>query len=122
MSIEQLSHLTTRERQALTDFVARLKAAYLDQVRDVRLFGSKARGDSSSESDLDILIVVAGDESHFRRPISRLGSDIDLEYGVVLSELTMSQAQFDWHRRHRAPLYRNLSEESVSLWKSTLES
>jgi predicted nucleotidyltransferase len=122
MGIEQLSYLTAKERQALTDFIARLKAVYVDQVRDVRLFGSKARGDFGAESDLDILIVVADDESQFRRAISRLGSEIDLEYGIVLSELTMSQARFDWHRRHRAPLYRNLVQESVSLWTSTPES
>ncbi len=118
----QQSTLTEMERRALADFVSRLQATYPDEILDVRLFGSKARGDADAESDIDLLVIVAGEERPLRRAIARLGSEIDLEYGVVLSDLTMSQKRFEWHRRHRAPLYRALARESISLWTSTPES
>src|SRR5438093_6332227 len=51
--VEKLSHT---ERAA----VAELKALLVQQygVRDIRLFGSKARGTGHIESDLDLFIVV----------------------------------------------------------------
>lgn len=122
LTVDRLQHLTATEKRALSDFISRLRDSYAHQVLDVRLFGSKARGDYGPESDMDLLILVANRDPHLERGVSRLGSEIDLQYGVVLSEITMSQARFEWHRRHRAPFYRNLMRESVSLWTSTTES
>jgi len=51
--IEKLSHTEL-------DALAELKALLAQQngVRDIRLFGSKARGTGHVESDLDLFIVV----------------------------------------------------------------
>ncbi len=118
--LQRMSFLTETEQRALTDFITHLQAMYPSDILDVRLFGSKVRGNADAESDIDLLIIVAGEEMPLRRTVARLGSKIDLKYGVVLSELIMSQMRFEWHRRHRAPLYRALAHESVSLWTNTL--
>ena len=47
--------LTPSEEQAVNSFVQRLLDRYPDRIRQVVLFGSKARGDSGIESDIDIL-------------------------------------------------------------------
>lgn len=53
------THLAGHERAALSALVARLHQHYGNDLRRVVLFGSKARGDFNSESDLDVLVVVS---------------------------------------------------------------
>jgi len=40
-----LRHLTSREKAALSEFVARLRGKYADEIVLVTLLGSKVRGD-----------------------------------------------------------------------------
>jgi len=83
-----LRHLTSREKAALSEFVARLRARYADRVTLVVLFGSKVRGDFDEESDVDVLVVVEGDDRWpYWREITDLTSDLLLDYEVNMSAL-----------------------------------
>ena len=52
--------LSTRESEALGEFSTRIRAALAPNLRERRLFGSKARSDARPDSDLDVLVVVDG--------------------------------------------------------------
>jgi hypothetical protein len=75
--------LAPHEQEAVKTFLVRLWATYPDRIFKAVLFGSKARGDSHAESDIDILLVVDSDDWRFRHAISDVGSDVSLEYGCV---------------------------------------
>jgi len=74
--------LSQQESEALGEFSTRIRAALGPNLRELRLFGSKARGDARPDSDLDVLVVVAGD---------RVGSEdqaIDIAFDInVASDL-----------------------------------
>jgi len=53
-----LAFLQDNERQALAEYVSRLLAGAGQRIRQVVLFGSKARGDAGADSDLDVLVIV----------------------------------------------------------------
>jgi len=55
MPVVTLSH---RESEALRAFSTRIRAALGVNLRELRLFGSKAGGDARPDSDLDVLVVV----------------------------------------------------------------
>ena len=57
-NVEKLKRLQPREREALMDLAARLHQEFSYTIRHMLLFGSKVRGDSDAESDIDLLIVV----------------------------------------------------------------
>ncbi|NLF11414.1 MAG: nucleotidyltransferase domain-containing protein, partial [Anaerolineaceae bacterium] len=47
--------LTANEWTAIDEYLARLQRQFGEQILSVTLFGSKARGDSDAESDIDLL-------------------------------------------------------------------
>lgn len=112
-----LSHLTGRERAALSEFVARLREKYADEVMLVMLFGSKVRGDFDDESDLDVLVVVEGDGWRFHRDISFIGSRASLDYDVNISPKALTQTHYRNLQELRTPFFESVQAEGVELWR-----
>lgn len=102
--------LTPQEHQALDVFVELLYRQYPDRVRDVILYGSKARGDSHPDSDIDILILVDGDDWRFSHAVSTLAANVSLNYDVLFGPLVIGYARWP-----RSILYRNISAEGIPL-------
>ena len=50
--------LSKNERLALDHFAEKVEEALGDSLKQMVLFGSRARGDDEPDSDLDILVIV----------------------------------------------------------------
>lgn len=118
MSNVNLKHLNARERAALAEFIRWLHERYEDEVVLVKLFGSKVRGDFDEESDVDLLMVVEHRDDRLWDDVVAIETDLMLKYSIIISSLIMGHENYEWHRRHRAPLYRNVEREGVDLWTS----
>jgi len=116
---QALKHLSPVERAALHEFLNRLRTHYAREVEQVTLFGSKARGDDEPESDLDVLIVVNQRRRMIWHDVVDWETELLLKYGTVISSLIMGHENYEWHRAHRAPLYRNIEREGIDLWTNT---
>jgi len=114
-----LSYLTSREKAALSEFVARLRARYADKVILVVLFGSKVRGDFDEESDLDVFVVVKDGDWRFRDEVALTAFEPMLEHDIVITPLVIDLEHYQWLQRYHAPLYRNIRSEGVDLWMRT---
>ncbi len=71
----------------LTAFKKGLGILYGVRLKQVILYGSWARGEATIDSDIDLLVVLAG-QVQPGREIDRmieLITDVNLEYGVLLS-------------------------------------
>lgn len=58
------------------------------------LFGSKARGDADSTSDLDVAIIIEGLDRQLKREVFDIVADIELEYETALSTILFSTEEF----------------------------
>jgi predicted nucleotidyltransferase len=110
-----LSGLTSNDQAAVTEYIARIRSRFSDRILAVVLFGSKARGDTEAESDMDLLVLVDAESNEFRSELWRIASDVSLEHSVVLSPRVFGQARWAEARRMRLPLYRAIVEDGVSL-------
>jgi len=97
----------------LKSLILRLQERLGSNLREVWLFGSRARGDHSSESDYDILIVAEGDIKNIREIVS------EEEYRLLQSneELVVSIAYTPekWSLDENSPLGWNIRKEGIRL-------
>ena len=77
----------SNRRLAVEEFVKRLRQGLSSNMLDVRLFGSEARGEATSESDIDVLVVVQPDTDRvqFEDRIIDIAFDVNLDFGVYIS-------------------------------------
>ena len=113
--MRSLSHLEPNDRAAVLEYVTRIYARFPDRVLAVALFGSKARGDDDSESDIDLLVLVDVEDRVFRSELWRIASDVSLDYNVVLSARVFGRDRWAETRRMRLPLYRAVAVDGVPL-------
>jgi uncharacterized protein (UPF0332 family)/predicted nucleotidyltransferase len=114
----RLQHLTPQEREVLCEFLSRLRERCSDRIAHVWLFGSKVRGDSDEESDMDLLIVARDGDDALRKVVGEIAYDLSLEHGVLLCEHVVSTWRFAQMHVRQEPLYKNIVREGVDLWAS----
>ena len=105
--------LTRIEQQALQDFVRYLRETNPEQVQRVALFGSKARGDSQRDSDIDILVILSQEDRPLRRIILKQAARISLAYDVLLSPRVIGAER--WSQMRGFSLYSNVAREAAGL-------
>ena len=122
MDKEVLKYLGDNEQAALSEFLTKLREQHGSEVVLVSLFGSKVRGDFDEESDIDVLLVVENRNSQLWEDVVEIETELMLKHDAVISSLIMGRDNYEWHLRHRAPLYRNIEREGIELWMSTPKS
>ena len=91
----------------------RLEELYGSRLVKMVLFGSHARGDAETGSDIDVLVVLRG-EVNPGEEIGRTGgivSELSLENDVVISCIFMEEYRY-LHRN--GPLLRNIRKEGIA--------
>jgi predicted nucleotidyltransferase len=115
---EVLKYLADHEQAALKEFLTKLREQHGGEVVLVSLFGSKVRSDFDEESDIDVLLVVENRNSQLWEDVVEIETELMLKHDAVISSLIMGRDNYEWHRQHRAPLYRNIEIEGIELWMS----
>ena len=98
----------------LKELRTELNRLYGSRLKGLYLFGSHARGDQDSESDVDMLIVL-DDVPAYGAEIDRtsaLASTLSLKYGVSISTIFMSQQEW---LEGNSFLLRNVRQEAVTV-------
>lgn len=105
-------------KKMLTELAESLQHIYGDKLKTIVLYGSVARGTQTDDSDIDIMVLVDGnnDELHqYDDKLSDVSTDFSLKYLKVLSVVDVSYQEYqDW--RTLSPFYKNVSEEGIILY------
>lgn len=102
---------------AVAAFVSRLRQELSSHMLDVRLFGSEARGEATSESDIDVLVVVQPDRDrvHFEDRIIDIAFDVNLDFGVYISPRVVTPGILNDPVWRETPFIKNVARESIPL-------
>jgi len=82
-------------------------------IQDAYLYGSYARGDYRSDSDVDIMLVSPLNEEEIRkrrRAVSNIVGELCLDHDVTISVALRSHSQF---RPQSLPYYQNVVREGI---------
>lgn len=96
------------------ELVKQLRARYGARLRQVVLYGSYARGEPTTESDIDTLVVLDRVDdfwAEFER-ISPIANRLSLAFDVVISALPVGKEAFD---HEQTPLLINTRREGVAV-------
>lgn len=99
-------------REIVQEYRGGLEGVFGDQLRRVILYGSMARGEGRSDSDIDLLCVLRGafDYGEAIRESSALTAEISLKYDVVLSRIFVTEEEF---ATRNLPFFINVRREGV---------
>ena len=104
-------------KKVLDAIVLVYKNNYADNVVSVILYGSYARGDNTSESDIDVVAIVKGNRADLQAKLDDIwdkAAEISLEYDVVLSPTVIPQDEFE-ENKDVIPYYRNIDTEGIRI-------
>lgn len=79
--------MTAATAQVVTDLRSRLQRLYGERLVELKLFGSRARGDARPDSDYDVLVILRGpvEPARERLRASSEIADVCLDYDAVVT-------------------------------------
>ena len=114
--IKDLNHLTKNEVNAILELKRRLKKNFGKELHEIRVFGSKVRGDFDKESDIDVFVVFDREvDWDFQNKVSHIAYDIDLEFEVLFNLIIFSTSQLKEPKYKILPFIQNVKKEGVKI-------
>ena len=100
-------------QQIAKEYKAALKNLYGEDLAELILFGSYARGDQREESDVDFAIVLKNSDMRtfpVLEKTSPISSELSLKYGLMISTFPVSLQK---KKTSMQGVYRNIRREGI---------
>ncbi len=110
-----LDQLANQDRQVALAFINKVHQYFAGQLIAVTLFGSRARGEAKSDSDMDLLVVLAEVNPEIRQRIHHLAAEVWLDQGIFLSVLVWSQEHWRKVEEMQTSLYHDICRDGIDL-------
>ena len=114
--------MTSGEQIALADFVAAVRNHYGDRLHDILVFGSRARGDARTDSDVDLAVIFRDDIADFWHEKLLMA---DMSYNaliiadLIIQSWPISRAQWEAPETAENPEFvRRIKIDAVELGKA----
>ena len=101
------------DRQTALEFKRRVVA--LVSILQFCVFGSRARGDATTESDLDVFLGVDHIDADLREKISEVAWEVGFENDVLLSTFVVTIDQLEHGHMGVSPIVRKIEREGIRL-------
>lgn len=101
----------------LNNFVVQVKELFGDNLKDVILYGSYARGDYNAESDVDVMIIADIEETEIMKhvyAISEYLGEVLIDHDVVISPVVESYSRYQEYK-DVIPFLKNVQKEGIGL-------
>ncbi|MEW6609069.1 MAG: nucleotidyltransferase domain-containing protein [bacterium] len=97
----------------------RLENIFKNRLKSVILFGSHARGDYNSQSDIDIMALVDLNNEELSKcygVVTDAIFDLELEYGIIISVIKKNYQNYNKYL-DILPFYKNVSNQGVIIYE-----
>jgi predicted nucleotidyltransferase len=103
--------VTLEEKTALDELKRALRERY--GVTSVVVYGSKARGDDSPDSDIDVMIVLDDYTPQIEAVVDEMVYEINLAHDCLISVVIFGRRELEEGPLGESPLYKRILAEGV---------
>jgi predicted nucleotidyltransferase len=107
--------IATQDADALRDFARKVRVLLGPQLVEIRLYGSKARGEDAPDSDIDVAVVVRGTSTEVEDQVLDIAFEVNLAYGVYISPRVIPHAVLDDPVWKLTPFLQAIQKDGVPL-------
>jgi predicted nucleotidyltransferase len=104
--------LRKNEENAVRDLKERLARKY--PLLDFRVFGSKVRGDDTSQSDIDVMVKIPELDPVIESEIYDIVFDVNLSNDCFISAIIFGQDEIEEGPMSESPIYKTIMKEGVT--------
>ena len=104
--------MADRDRRILDLFAARVRQHF--PAARIWAFGSRARGDSTWESDLDVCVVLNQHAPDTDDRISQIAWEVGFEHELVITPLCFTREAFEQGPMSESTLVTNILHDGVA--------
>lgn len=106
------------DEKILQELVNGILSIMESKVIRIVLYGSVARGTNTTESDVDVALLMKGNlDGNAEDKLSDFIVDMNLKYDTVFSVIDIDYDVFKkWEKV--TPFYKNVAQEGIVLWKA----
>lgn len=105
--------LSPTERAAIDAFVTEARRRLGRELFEVRLFGSRARGEGDEDSDIDLALIVSHEGAGLRGGLLDLAFDLGLQYPVRLAPFVVERSRLELLRQRERRLALDIDREAI---------
>ena len=108
-------HLPAEEKAALNYFKKELLKRLGGEVIEIRLFGSKARGDWREYSDTDVLVVLRIGNRKTQSVVMDISTEVLIKFGVNISPHIYSQRRLRYLESVPTVFFQVIKSDAIKL-------
>ena len=109
--------MNDRDHRMLAEFRKRLPDDVQSRLRALLVYGSRARGDATEDSDLDVVALVENKTPEINRKLHDIAYNVmwDFDFTPIMSLRVFPHAQFYDAAQEGMSYYRNVLSEGVAV-------
>ena len=105
--------ISTNEKRAINTLKTTLQKNY--NIKDFKIYGSKAKGTDLQDSDIDIMIILEDHSPIVESQIDDLIFAINIKYDCFITALYFSRKELEVGPLAESPIYKKALREGISL-------
>jgi predicted nucleotidyltransferase len=108
-------NLAPDEQAWLEAYRRALKEQHPEAVGRMVIYGSKARGTSHPDSDLDVLLVLRNDAASLKRELRNIGYLLSATSEAVPSIMAYTEEEWESRQRSGSPFWEAVERDAVEV-------
>lgn len=105
--------LTAEEQAWLDAYRQTVAQQFPGLIKQMIVFGSKARGTGMADSDLDLLVVITDGDWRLKDAVTQPGYLLAIDKEVVPSIMVYTVEEWEQRRSDEAPLWQMVNRDGV---------